>query len=257
MPDTILPSAARPGAGAGPASTSAPAGPARILRIGVEGMTCASCTARVERVLKAQPGVISASVNLAARRAQIVVTGRSVTAQALAAAVTAAGYDSSAEAEPAATAGQDEGAALRRDLVIAAVLALPVFVAEMGGHLIPALHHWVAMTVGTQTSWVIQAGLTALVLAGPGRRFFVRGVPGLLRGAPDMNSLVALGTASAFVYSLTVTFAPGLLPPPARSVYFEAAAVIVVLILAGRWMEARARGRTGAAISHLIGLRPR
>ena len=253
MPGTILPSQARPG----PVATSAPAGPTRTLRIGVEGMSCASCTARVERVLKAQPGVISATVNLAARRAQIVVTGRSVTAQALAAAVTAAGYQSSPEAEAAATAAQDEGAVLRRDLVIAAVLALPVFLAEMGGHLIPALHHWVAMTVGTQTSWVIQAGLTALVLAGPGRRFFVRGVPGLLRGAPDMNSLVALGTASAFVYSLTVTFAPGLLPPSARSVYFEAAAVIVVLILAGRWMEARARGRTGAAISHLIGLRPR
>ncbi|MCA3448372.1 MAG: heavy metal translocating P-type ATPase [Rhodobacter sp.] len=257
MPDTIQPPAARPGAEPVPGIAAAGTGPTRILRIGVEGMTCASCTARVERVLKAQPGVVSASANLAARRAQIVVRGRSMTAQALAAAVTAAGYDSSAEAEPAATAGQDEGAALRRDLVLAALLTLPVFLAEMGGHLIPALHHWVAVTVGMQTSWVIQAGLTALVLAGPGRRFFAKGIPNLLRGAPDMNSLVALGTASAFVYSLTVTFAPALLPPSARSVYFEAAAVIVVLILAGRWMEARARGRTGAAISHLIGLRPR
>ena len=257
MPDTVLLAAARPGATPVPAISSASTGPTRILRIGVEGMTCASCTARVERVLKAQPGVVSASANLAARRAQIVVTGPGVTAQALAAAVTAAGYESTAEAAPAETAGQDEGAALRRDLVIAALLALPVFLVEMGGHLIPALHHWVAMTVGLQTSWIIQAGLTALVLAGPGRRFFLKGIPSLLRGAPDMNSLVALGTASAFLYSLTVTFAPALLPPSARSVYFEAAAVIVVLILAGRWMEARARGRAGAAIRHLIALRPR
>ena len=257
MPDTLLPAAARPGADPVPAITPAPTGPTRTLRIGVEGMTCASCTARVERVLKAQPGVVSASANLAARRAQVVVSDGSITAEALAAAVTAAGYDSTAEAAPAETAGRDEGAALRRDLVIAALLALPVFLVEMGGHLIPALHHWIALTIGMQTSWVIQAGLTALVLAGPGRRFFLKGIPSLLRGAPDMNSLVALGTASAFVYSLTVTFAPALLPPSARSVYFEAAAVIVVLILAGRWMESRARGRTGAAIRHLIALRPR
>ena len=257
MTDIILPAAARTDARPDPAGVPAASGPTRLLRIGVEGMTCASCTARVERVLKAQPGVISASANLAARRAQVTVTAGTVTAEALAAAVTAAGYESTAEAETAETAGQDESAALQRDLVIAALLALPVFLVEMGGHLIPALHHWIALTIGQQTSWLIQAGLTALVLAGPGRRFFLKGIPGLLRGAPDMNSLVALGTGSAFAYSLIVTFAPALLPPSARSVYFEAAAVIVVLILAGRWMESRARGRTGAAIRHLIALRPR
>lgn len=257
MTETMLPTALQTGSDPLQAIAPVPAGPTRTLRIGVEGMTCASCTARVERVLKAQPGVISASANLAARRAQIVVSDRAVTAEALAAAVTAAGYESTAEAAPAETAGQDEGAALRRDLVIAALLALPVFLVEMGGHMIPALHHWIVLTVGQQTSWVLQAILTALVLAGPGRRFFLKGIPSLLRGAPDMNSLVALGTGSAFAYSLTVTLAPALLPPSARSVYFEAAAVIVVLILAGRWMEARARGRTGAAIRHLIALRPR
>jgi Cu+-exporting ATPase len=257
MTDIILPAPRLTARASDTAPKHAPSGPTRILRIGVEGMTCASCTARVERVLKAQPGVISASANLAARRAQVEVTEGAVTPQALAEAVTAAGYAASAEPDQDSTAARDEGTVLQRDLIMAAVLALPVFLVEMGGHLFPALHHWIALTVGQQTSWVIQAGLTALVLAGPGRRFFVKGIPSLLRGAPDMNSLVAIGTASAFAYSLTVTFAPSLLPPSARSVYFEAAAVIVVLILAGRWLEARARGRTGAAIRHLIALRPR
>jgi P-type Cu+ transporter len=228
----------------------------RVLRISVEGMTCASCTGRVERVLKAQPGVIGAAANLAARRAQVTVSDPAVTPAALAAAVTAAGFAASPEAAPA-DAPQQEFAALRRNLILAAILTLPVFVVEMGGHLVPAMHHWVAMTLGTQTSWMIQAMLTAIVLVGPGRGFFTKGVPSLLRGAPDMNSLVALGTGSAFAYSLVATFLPALLPAPARAVYFEAAAVIVVLILAGRLMEARARGRTGAAIAHLVGLRPR
>jgi Cu+-exporting ATPase len=258
MTDIILPATRRTGTASDTALKSAPSGPTRLLRIGVQGMTCASCTARVERVLMAQPGVISASANLAARQAQVEVTEGTVTPQALAKAVTAAGYAASAEPEQDSPAARDEeGTALRRDLILAALLALPVFLVEMGGHLFPALHHWIALTVGQQTGWVLQAALTALVLAGPGRRFFLKGIPNLLRGTPDMNSLVAIGTASAFAYSLTVTFAPSLLPPSARSVYFEAAAVIVVLILAGRWMEARARGRTGAAIRHLIALRPR
>jgi len=81
----------------------------------------------------------------------------------------------------------------------------------------------------------------------------VRQIPALLRGAPDMNSLVAVGTGAAYLYSVVATFLPGLLPDAVRAVYFEAAAVIVVLILVGRYLEARAKGRTGAAIQRLIG----
>ena len=225
------------------------------LRISVEGMTCASCTGRVERVLRAQPGVVSASANLAARRAQVSIRDGAVTARALAAAVTAAGFAASPEVAPADTRAQEQRG-LRRDMLVAAALALPVVLVEMGGHLVPALHHWVAATVGLQTSWRVQSVLTALVMAGPGRRFFARGVPALLRATPDMDCLVAVGTFAAFAYSLIATFAPALLPTAARAVYFEAAAVIVVLVLAGRWMEARARGQTGAAIAHLVALRP-
>jgi Cu+-exporting ATPase len=112
-------------------------------------------------------------------------------------------------------------------------------------------------TVGLQTSWIIQFVLATLVLFGPGRHFYTKGFPALFKGAPDMNSLVAVGTGAAWGYSVVATFLPGLLPEGVRAVYFEAAAVIVVLILIGRWLEARAKGRTGAAIQALLGLQVR
>jgi len=112
-------------------------------------------------------------------------------------------------------------------------------------------------SIGMQTSWIIQFVLAVIVLFGPGRRFFTKGIPALLRGAPDMNSLVAVGTGAAWTYSVVATFLPSLLPEGVRAVYFEAAAVIVVLILIGRWLEARAKGRTGVAIQALLGLQVR
>ncbi len=109
-------------------------------------------------------------------------------------------------------------------------------------------------TIGLQQSWYLQFALTLLVLAIPGRRFYQKGFPALVRLAPDMNSLVAVGTAAAFSYSLVATFAPGLLPAGTVNVYYEAAAVIVALILLGRFLEARAKGRTSEAIKRLVGL---
>ena len=226
------------------------------VELSVDGMTCASCTGRVERVLKAQPGVIAASANLATRRAKITLQ-EPRDASLLAAAVTKAGYKAvPLEAAQPADPGHDERI-LWRDTLIAVLLTLPVFITEMGGHLIPAFHHWLHMRFGTGTIWMMQFVLATLVLVFPGRRFYLKGVPALLRAAPDMNSLVALGTFAAWAYSVLVLFAPGLFPETARAVYFEAAAVIVALILAGRAMEARARGRAGAAIAGLIGLQPK
>src|SRR5690606_14312249 len=95
---------------------------------------------------------------------------------------------------------------------------------------------------------------TTLVLAGPGRRFFQLGIPALLRGAPDMNALVALGATAAYLFSCIATFAPHWLPAQTVNVYYEAAAVIVTLILLGRYLEARAKGRTSDAIQHLLGI---
>ena len=142
-------------------------------------------------------------------------------------------------------------------VLYAAALARPVILLEMGAHLIPAIHMLIERSIGTQTSWLIQFALTTIILFGPGRQFFAKGVPALAKGAPDMNSLVAMGTGAAWSYSVVATFLPSFLPAGVRAVYFEAAAVIVVLILLGRWLEAGAKGRTGAAIQTLLGLQVR
>jgi Cu+-exporting ATPase len=147
-----------------------------------------------------------------------------------------------------------EIAALKRDFLIALILTLPLFIMEMGSHLYPPLHHVLMEIFPGNTLYLLQFALATAVLAGPGRRFYAKGIPALLRLAPDMNALVAIGTGAAYLYSLVTTFAPGLLPAEARHVYYEAATVIVSLILLGRLLEARAKGRTGAAIRKLAGL---
>ncbi len=234
--------------------------PARIevLRGSVEGMSCASCVGRLERALLAVPGVMEARVNLADHTATVEMAGDADRGAVLAAA-RAAGYPISAESGAGTDGVAREAAAvaaLTRSVWIAAILVLPVFIIEMGGHFIPGVHAFVGQTIGHQASWILQFVLVGAVLAGPGRVFFARGIPALLRGAPEMNALVALGTGAAFVYSTVATFLPSVLPGNARGVYFEAAGVIVVLILLGRLLEARAKGRTGAAVRALIGLRP-
>lgn len=224
--------------------------------LSVEGMTCATCTGRVERVLRAQKGVAAATANLALRRAEVSLW-EPVAAETLAAAVRRAGFEARPLSEMASHDPKAELRGLWRDTLIAAGLTLPVFVAEMGGHLIPGFHHWLHGLIGMQTLWLMQFVLVTLVMAGPGLRFFRKGIPALLRGGPDMNSLVVVGTSAAWIYSTLVLFWPALFPVAARAVYFEAAAVIVVLILLGRALEARARGQAGAAIARLVQLAPR
>ncbi|MFG5777490.1 heavy metal translocating P-type ATPase [Comamonas sp. J-3] len=233
--------------------------PSQQIELAVDGMTCASCVGRVERALKNVPGVQSAAVNLATERATVSASA-GVSAEALRAAVAKAGYESRLVADGAQAADQhserqqQELQTLKRDLAIATALAGPVFVLEMGGHMVPGFHHWVSQWLPQHASWLLQFVLTTLVLAGPGRRFFIKGIPALLRGAPDMNSLVAVGTSAAYLYSVVATFAPNLLPAGTVNVYFEAAAVIIALILLGRYMEARAKGNTSAAIKRLVQL---
>ncbi|MDL2352648.1 MAG: heavy metal translocating P-type ATPase [Pseudomonadota bacterium] len=229
--------------------------------LAIEDMTCASCVGRVEKALAKIPGVLEATVNLATERARVRHLAGVVSTADLEAAVEQAGYKSRRLSAETANAGdqdaerrESEALTLRRSLLIAAILTLPVFILEMGSHLIPSMHHWVMGVLGEQTSWYIQFALATLVLFGPGLRFFRKGVPALLRGAPDMNSLVSLGTAAAFGYSMVATFVPAVLPLGTANVYFEAAVVIVTLILLGRTLEARAKGRTSQAIKRLVGL---
>ena len=227
------------------------------IRAGVEGLSCASCVARLEKALDAVPGVLEAHVNLADASARIEAVAPADWSS-IAEAARAAGYPLIAEETPdhGAERQDAEAAGLRRATLLAVALVLPVFLVEMGGHLIPGVHHWVGQTIGQQTSRILQFLLVGAALAGPGRIFFAKGIPALVRRAPDMNSLVALGAGAAFLYSTVATFAPGVLPEGSANVYFEAAGVIVALILLGRWLEARAKGRTGAAVRRLIQLRP-
>ena len=242
-----------------PASFSTPAG--TPLEVAIEGMTCASCVGRVEKALNAVPGVTNAVVNLATEKATVQGTAD---AAAVVAAIGSAGYDAKvignasddapAEADERAEKKEAERRELTRDFTIAAVLTVPVFILEMGSHVIPSAHELIASTIGMQTNWYIQFVLTTIVLFVPGIRFYDKGLPALWRLGPDMNSLVAVGTLAAYGYSLVATFAPGLLPAGTVNVYYEAAAVIVTLILLGRLLEARAKGRTSEAIKRLVGL---
>lgn len=232
-------------------------------RLAVQGMTCASCVGRVERALAGVPGVTAASVNLATSQATMEHRGHA-DLSALQAAVARAGYD----AQPVpdrhghATVGDDPHAhhgeehALRRGAIIAALLAVPSLLLEMGGHLVPGLHGLIESSIGMTASWWIQAGFATAAILGPGRVFHRVGWPALLRGAPEMNSLVALGTGTTWLFSMFVLLTPGLIPEGQRFVYFEAASVIVALVLVGRWLEARSRGQASAAIRRLMEMAP-
>ncbi len=226
--------------------------------LGVGGMTCASCVAHVEKALRAAPGVLDASVNLATERASVRALKGPQTLDNLRRAIADAGYEPQdlQDTVNQRDAREEEAHALSRRLIAAALLTLPVFAIEMGGHLIPGLHIWMMAHIGHAPLQYAAFVLTTLVLAGPGRAFYVKGFAMLARGTPDMNSLVATGTSSAYLYSVVATFAPSLLPEGAANVYYESACVIVTLILFGRFLEARAKGRAAGAIRALAQLQP-
>jgi Cu+-exporting ATPase len=231
--------------------------------LAVEGMSCAACVGRVERALKAVPGVTGAEVNLATRRATLRHSGGAAVAGAAATAATKAGYaarpvvDEAAEGRRERESRAAEERALGRAFAVAAAATLPLVAIEMGAHLSGALHHALAEAFGEGGLGLVALLLASLVQFGPGLQFYRKGGPALLRGAPDMNSLVMLGTTTAYAWSLAALLWPELVPAGRAGSYFESGAVIVTLVLAGRWLEARARGRTGEAIRRLMGLQPR
>jgi Cu+-exporting ATPase len=210
--------------------------------LAIGGMTCASCVARVERALCAVPGVLEARVNLATERAHLRAVAGTEEA-ALGAAVARAGYRLlGAEATEAA----DPGAAReRRDLILAALLTAPFLLGMLG------------MALGQD--WM-PGGWWQLALSTPvtfwlGGRFWRAGWAALRAGAGNMDQLVALGTGAAWGLSLYLLLRHG--AAHAHHLYFEAAAVVVFFVLLGKWLEARAKRATGAAIRALLGLAPR
>jgi Cu+-exporting ATPase len=223
--------------------TGSDAAPEVILSLG--GLHCASCVGRVEQALRAVPGVEEAKVNLASSRAFVRIAGGD--AGIAVRAVREAGFeaepllDTPEHAAREARARADESRRLLRAFLLAAALTLPVFLLEMGSHLVPGMAAALAETPGTRPLHLLYFVLATAVQFGPGLRFYRTGWPPLLRGTPDMNSLVMLGSSAAWGYSVVAVFFASLLPAGTANVYFEASAVIITLILGGRYLEARGR----------------
>ncbi|HEV7263913.1 MAG TPA: heavy metal translocating P-type ATPase [Falsiroseomonas sp.] len=215
--------------------------------IGIEGMTCASCTGRVERALARVPGVLSVNVNLAAERATLRMLA-GVEDAALAAALAKAGYRLAAIPDDAEA---EEEAANRRltrqtwELALAVALTAPFLIGMLG---MPFGLDWMP------GAWV-QLALASAMFAWFYPRFARAGWAALRDGTGNMDLLVSMGTGSAFLLSLWVMWRQG--THHAHGLYFEAAVVVLFFVLLGKWLEARAKRGTGAAIRALLALRPR
>jgi Cu+-exporting ATPase len=226
------------------------------LEMGVRGMTCASCVGRVERALKKQPGVTSAAVNLATETATVEYAPARTTPQELAAAVAAAGYETYDRTDRRAEERLTEERLLRRDLIAGLAFTAPLLLLAML-HMVPALALFVAPLVSHQTMGTAQLLLAAPVQFYVGRRFYRAGYSEVKHLSPGMSTLVMLGSSAAFGYSLLALSAPSIFPAGTAHLYFEASAAIITLVMLGKYLEAKAKGRTSAAIQKLFALAPR
>ena len=230
--------------------------PATDLVAPVRGMHCAACVGKVERALTAVPGVDQASVNLATEQATVSFDPALTSLDVLRAAVAAAGYEL---AEPRAGGGLvDDAEQSARDadqrrqrnrLVVGAVLSVPVLIGGMS-HLLP----WVPAVL--QDPWILLLLTTPVQfwVGGPFHRGFLHDLR--YRNA-SMSTLVSVGTNAAYFFSVAVTVWPHAFPQHGTMTYFDVSAVVITLVVLGRWLEARARGRTSEAIRRLVSLAPR
>ena len=243
---------------AAPAAPPAPPAPGeRTIRIPVSGMTCAACQARVQRTLQRQPGVIDAGVNLMMHDATVRYAPDAVSPEQLVAAIRDTGYgaelppeveDAFAEQEARDAAQAEELAELKRKAIASGTIGALAMFAPMV--LMPFVAHDVMNGV--------LLALTVFVMTWAGRHFYTRAWAAFRHHSADMNTLIAVGTGAAFVYSLIATVAPqfffqrGVAP----DVYYEAVIIIIALILTGNAFEARAKSATSAALRALAGLQP-
>ena len=228
--------------------------------ITVQGMSCASCVSRVEDALQNVDGVLSADVNLATDRATVRYVPGAAQPADFTTAIRDAGYDvvdtsgSADRSDVEKKAREEEKQSMKGRFFWALFFALPVFVLEMGFMHVPTMEAWITGQVSTQTLYYVLFALTSVVQFGPGLYFYKHGWPALKNLSPDMNTLVMIGTSAAYGYSVVATFLPGVLPEGTVHVYYEAAATIITLILAGNYMEALAKGRASDAIRSLLNL---
>lgn len=239
------------------------------IEVSITGMSCAACAARIEKAIGAVPGVTDAAVNFATRRASV---GFHATPdkKSVVEAIEKLGYGVIEALAPSRVGGHahDDSAAhcdlhdseeehkaaeiarLRRLVIIATILTVPVAAIAMS-------HARVSWLSGEWTRWV-QLTLATPVVLWCGRAFIAGAWAGIRRGVADMNTLIGAGTLTAWGYSVVATVAPLWVAKSVHEahLYFEAASVIVTLVLVGRLLEARATGRTGEAIRKLMDLRP-
>jgi len=236
--------------------------PSTTEELAVKGMHCAACVGRVERALDEVPGVLDSAVNLVSETASLNVDAGIFDSEAAIAALQAAGYD----AEPAEPSGLDgrsgadevdardiEYRRLMARFWVGALLGIPVVLI---GH-----HMWVpglaGVDAGTLRVLQIVSGILTIPIVGwVGRGFFTRAWAQARRGEATMDTLVALGTGTAFVYSVAAVTVPSLFPGDTATPFFEAAAVIITLVVLGQALEAKAKGRTSRALRSLLELRP-
>jgi P-type Cu+ transporter len=229
------------------------------LTLPVLGMTCASCVNRIERFLSRADGVANATVNLATERATVRFDPDLIDRTGIVAAIHAAGYDVAPEAVASQTADAADveaeagRAAERRDLLAGALASLTIGLAMMAVMFWPGGTPWPMMDVNRW--FLVPATIVQFVF---GRRFLVAAVRGARHGEANMNTLVAIGTMAAYGYSVFVTLLPDAVMAAGleQQTYFDSAAVIIGLILLGRWLEARAKGQAAGAVKALLRLRP-
>ncbi|NPV53253.1 MAG: copper-translocating P-type ATPase [Firmicutes bacterium] len=241
------------GAGAGSAASEARA----RIDLPISGMSCASCATRIERALSDLPGVAKAQVNFATQRATVEYRPREVSVAEISQAVRDAGYEPlevDILAEPGAGADAERLAREREledikgKLLVSGVLAALI----MAG----AMREWAPWIPKLLADRFVLLALATPVQFWSGMRFYRGAIAALSHGSADMNVLVAVGTSAAYFYSAVITFLPGLFTRHglAPSVYFDTSAVIITLILLGRYLEAVARSHTSEAIKRLMGL---
>jgi Cu+-exporting ATPase len=233
----------------------APTGKASSVTIPIEGMSCASCVAKIETGLTAMPGVIRASVNLATEKATVDYLPTVTGTNAIQETIRGLGYTpvlpAAREAEVPAGADERKQAAyrdLRLRFWVAALLTVPVMVLGMSDHL--------GLALPRSASFWAQLLLATPIQFWAGWQFYKGTIAVARHGSTDMNTLIALGTSAAYGYSVAATIAPGAFTAGGAipAVYFDTSAAIITLILLGRLLEARAKGRTSEAIKKLIGL---
>jgi Cu+-exporting ATPase len=249
------------GAGYGIAETST----ARRVTFPIEGMTCASCTARIEKVVGRLDGVQSVAVNLATEKADIAYDPARIRLSEIKRAITDAGYtprelDSGDTVDRDAERKEREIRTMWTKFVVAAVVAVPLLYLAMG-HMLPGVRlplPWFLDPMQYPLVFALAEILLVIPAIAAGNRFYRVGMKAIWHRAPNMDSLIAIGTASAVLYSLYSTWriASGDFAATG-DLYFETAAVIIALILLGKTLETVSKGRTSQAIKKLMGLAPK